>query len=378
MIHTFAKRLGVFSFVGALLLACGELGGAGGGGGAGSVLGNLACPELQGGAMNATFEADAKANATIRVFVTASGDLQAVAAKAEAEVGAACERMGKDLGVPAEQMAPRENQGRVAAACSAVSARMDAILRTGVSASVKADVTPPRCEVHADAEASCKGVCNVNVDPGYIKAHCEPGHLYGKCEGTCSGKCAGTCNGECQGQCAGQGQASGGGAAASGQCAGQCNGTCKGTCSADCHGACTVDIKEPKCDVAVKGPSADARCEGSCKAHAELTAQCTPAKVNVHATVNTGEMGKLIATLQANLPALITAEIAYGRRIAGDVQVLVQTGSELPSAFGQLTGHAAACIAAAANATVSAQASLHVSIQASASLSAKAGASGGV
>jgi hypothetical protein len=97
----------------------------------------------------------------------------------------------------------------------------------------------------------------------------------------------------------------------------------------------------------------------------------------VHAQVNTGDMGKLVATLQANLPALVRAEIAYGARIAGDVRMLVQTGSELPNAFGQLTGHAAACLGAAANACVSAQASLSVSVQASASISAKAGASGG-
>ncbi len=376
MMRTLARYLGSCVLVGSVVVACGEFG-AGGPGAAGA-LGNFACPELQGGAMNATFEADARANATIRAFVTASGDLQGIAAKAEAEVGAACERMGHDLGVPPEQMAPRQNEGRVAAACNAVSAKIDAILHTGVSASLKADVTPPKCEVHAEAEAQCKGACAVNVDPGYVKAHCEPGHLYGRCEGTCSGQCAGTCNGECQGQCAGQGQAGAGGAAAAGHCAGQCNGTCKGTCSADCHGACTVDFKEPKCDVAVKAPSADGHCEGSCKAHAELTAHCTEARVVVHAAVNTGEMGKLIATLQANLPALITAEIAYGRRIAGDVQVLVQSGSELPNALGQLTAHAGACVAAAANATVSAQASLRVSVQASASLSAKAGASGGV
>ena len=30
------------------------------------------------------------------------------------------------------------------------------------------------------------------------------------------------------------------------------------------------------------------------------------------------EMGALVATLRANLPALITAEIAYGKRIGGD------------------------------------------------------------
>jgi hypothetical protein len=89
-------------------------------------------------------------------------------------------------------------------------------------------------------------------------------------------------------------------------------------------------------------------------------------------------MGRLAATLGANLPVLVRAEVVYGQRIAGDVQVLVQNGSELPNAFGELTGHAAACLGAAANACLSAQASLRVSVQASASITARAGASGGV
>ena len=378
------KHVGAAGAVACILIACGPegFGGGGGGGGAANVLGNLACPELQGGAMNATFDADVKANATIRAFVTASGDLATVAARVEGEVGAACERMGKDLGVTAEQMAPKGKESRLAAACNAVSAKMDAILKTGASASLKADFTPPQCKVSADAEASCKGQCNVSVDPGYVKANCQPGHLYGKCDGVCGGQCGGTCNGECQGECQGQGQAkaSGGAAAggASGQCAGQCKGTCKGTCTADCHASCSVDFKEPKCDVAMKAPSADGRCDGSCKAHADITAQCSEPKVKVVGNVNTGEMPKLIATLEANLPALVKAEVAYGKRIAANIDTLVQTGAELPNAMGHVAGHATACVAAAANACLSAQASLRVSVQASASVSAKAGASGGV
>lgn len=373
--RTTVKRAGVVGLVGFVVAACGgELGGLGGGG---NLLGNLTCPELGGGAMNANFDADAKANATIRAFVTAAGDLQSVAVKAEAEVGAACERMARDLGIAPEQLAPRQGQNRVAAACAAVSARMDAILRAGASASIKAQATPPQCRVSADVEATCKGQCAVSVDPGYIRAHCQPGHLYGRCSATCTGQCNGTCSGECQGECAGQGQAAGGGAHASGQCAGQCKGTCKGTCSADCHGNCSVEFQEPKCDIAVQAPSASGHCEGSCKAHADLTAQCTPPSVQIQASVETGEIGKLVATLRANLPALIAVEVAYGQRIAGDVQILVQAGAELPRAFGHITGHAGACVAAAANAVLSAQASIHVSVQASASVSGKVGAHGG-
>ena len=371
--RTISRRAGAVGFATCLVAACGgELGGLGGAGG--TVLGNLACPELVGGAMNASFDADAKANATMRAFVTAAGDLQSIAARAEVEVGGACERMGRDLGITPAQMAPRQGQNRVAAACAAVSAKMDAILHAGGSASIKAQATPPQCRVSADVEASCRAQCNASVDPGSIKAHCQPGHLYGRCEGTCSGQCTGTCNGECQGECVGQGQASGGGANAAGRCAGQCKGTCKGNCSADCHGNCNVEFKEPKCDIAVQGPSASGHCEGSCKAHADLTAQCTPPRVQIQASVEAGELGQLVATLRANLPALIEAEVAYGARIATDIQILVQAGAELPRALGQISAHAGACVAAAANAVLSAQASIHVSVQASASISAKAGA----
>ena len=88
-------------------------------------------------------------------------------------------------------------------------------------------------------------------------------------------------------------------------------------------------------------------------------------------------MGKLVATLRANLPALVTTEMAYGARIGADVQTLVRTGAELPQAFGQISAHAGACVAAAANACLSAQASIRVSVQASASISGKAGVHGG-
>jgi len=124
----------------------------------------------------------------------------------------------------------------------------------------------------------------------------------------------------------------------------------------------------------MQGPSADARCDGSCKAHANFTAQCTPAQVRVSASANTQEMAALTATLTANLPPLLTAQLAYGARIASDVDAVVRVGAELPNALGQITEHAAACVGAAANACVQAQASLRVSVSVSASVSAKAGA----
>jgi hypothetical protein len=126
----------------------------------------------------------------------------------------------------------------------------------------------------------------------------------------------------------------------------------------------------------VKPPSASADCHASCKAHAELKAQCTEASVKITASASAGEIGKLVATLEAHLPALIKAEIVYGKRLAGDISALVKVSSKLPSVMAKAGVHAAACVGASAEACVHAQASINVSVHASANVSGKAGAGG--
>jgi hypothetical protein len=329
--------------------------------------GNLACPELSGGAANAKFSAEAKGQATIKAFVTASGDLSRLAVQIEEEVAAACVRIGTDLGIPAEQLAPRQgNGGKAEGACTPVAARIDAILQEGVSARIDAKVTPPECRVEASAYASCAGECQANVDPGYVVAHCEPGKLSGTCEGKCVGACEGTCTGSCAGNCSARN--------AAGQCAGACDGTCEGRCDATCHARCEGTWQAPRCEADVKGPSVDAKCEASCKAEADFRAQCSEARVELSSSVNTGQMPQLIATLSRNLPILVRAQIAYGKRLAGSIQTLVEVGADMPKAVADATTKGVACMAAAANATVSAQASIQVSVRASASVSAKANA----
>ncbi|GAC1520614.1 MAG: hypothetical protein NVS3B10_21860 [Polyangiales bacterium] len=323
------------------------------------------CPELKSGAGSAEFTADAKANLTIRAFVDAAGELSALSEKIEAEVTAACIGIGHDLGVSdAEMKDVGGDGGKAAGACRAASAKIDAILTAGASAQLSAKVTPPVCKVEANAEASCAGKCDVEFDPGYVIAHCEPAQLSGSCEGTCSGACDGTCNGDCEGTCAAKD--------ASGKCAGKCDGTCHGKCEATCHAKCEGTWKAPKCQTQVKAPSANANCEASCKAHAELKAECTPAKVEIVASVTGGEMAKLVETLTVHLPILIKAELVYGKRLAGAIETLVKVSAELPSAMGNAGLHAAACLGASAQATVKAQASIHVSVEASASVSGKA------
>jgi len=330
-------------------------------------LDRAACPEL-GGAASGSYSDDVKANATIRAFVQASGDLFVLSQQAENEVTNACLRMGADLGVPAAQMQPRDGSpgARVNAACGAVDARIGAILQQGASAQLRATVSPPDCQVRADAYAQCAGQCNVNVDPGYIVATCQPGHLSGTCAGTCNGECNGTCHGNCAGGCSARG--------AQGECEGQCSGTCQGRCDATCHAQCQGTWQAPQCDVDARAPQAEAKCAASCKAHAEVTAQCTPARVSVVAAANFGDIPRLVATLNANLPVLVTTYLAFGRRLGADVEALVAAGADLPQVVGQAAAHGVACMAASVSAVASARASLTVSVQASASISGKAGA----
>lgn len=350
------QRVAATAFTMMSVSACAGLGGMGGD------MDGLACPELRGGALGASFTSDVKANATLRAFVQASADLSEVSAKAEAEVSSACTKMGRDLGLSDEQM----GEG-TAAKCNALNAKIDAIL--GAGATVKATFTPPQCTASAEAHAECSGQCSGSVDPGAIIARCDPAQLSGTCEGTCGGSCEGTCKGDCQGECAARD--------AGGRCTGQCKGTCRGECSGSCHTTCQGTWKAPRCEGSISGPSANVKCNTSCQARAELTAKCTEPKINVVASANTGEMAKLVATLEANLPVLIRAQFAYGKRVADNVQALVQVGADLPGVLGQAGVHALACVAASASAVANAQASISVSVKASASVSGKAGAHGG-
>ncbi|HEY8042238.1 MAG TPA: hypothetical protein VIF15_20690 [Polyangiaceae bacterium] len=347
--------------VGAAVTSCEALGPLGG------PLEAAACPELRGGAMGASFTADAKANGTIRAFVQASSDLRDVSAAMEAQVADACMRMGLDLGIPPAQMAPQQGAGgRAQGACAPVSARIDQILRAAGNATLAVSYTPPECRFAADAYAQCAAQCNVSVDPGQIVARCQPGQLSGYCQGTCTGSCDGVCNGNCQGTCSSRN--------AQGQCAGNCNGTCQGQCSATCHAQCQGQWQAPRCNVDARAPSADAKCDASCKAHAEITATCSPARVAVQATAQAQYLAALVATLQANMPALITAEIGYGKRLAADIDALVTVAGGLSQVIGDAGAHAMACVGAAGSEIVQAQASIRVSVSVSASVTGRVGA----
>jgi hypothetical protein len=343
-------------------------GGGGGGGGLLGALGGAACPELAGGgsALRGNFTGEAGLNAKIGAFVQAAKDLVALSGRMDAEITSACQRMGSDLGVPAEKMQPAQGVAASTAACNAVSAEIGAALKGG--ASLKASFTPPKCEVNAAAQAGCEGQCKVDVSPAEIVAKCDPGKLSGQCKGTCKGQCDGTCNGTCQGECSVKD--------ASGKCAGQCKGTCQGSCSATCHASCQGEWQAPKCEGSVTGPKVDADCKASCNASAKITAQCSKPALDIQASANAEALGKVISTLRANLPVLVTAQFKIGKEIAGDLQTLVRIGGSLRGELKGAGGKAMACVTAAASAVASASVSVNVSFKASASVSGKAGVGG--
>lgn len=330
----------------------------------------MACPQLSGGGdpLTAHYSANVRANADVGAFVASSKDLVEVSMQIEGEAAEACRRMGRDLGVPEQQMHPSQDQagGEAQAACGALRARIDGILQAGMG--VQVSVRPPACTADVQAHAQCSGACNAQVDPGQVIAQCEPGRLSGHCSGTCQGSCDGSCQGQCDGQCSVRN--------ASGQCAGRCSGTCHGSCDTTCHAQCQGQWQMPHCDAQIRAPQASAECQASCNARADIRAQCVPAQVMVQSTASTQDMARLAATLQANLPMLLHAELALGKRLVNTAEMMVSVGANLPNVIGQAGAEAAACVAAAANASATASARIHVSVQASASVSGRVGAGG--
>jgi hypothetical protein len=328
-----------------------------------------ACPEMSPNvnAVRTKYSEDERANVKLRAFIQSAKDLALIASQAENAAAEACTRMGTDLGLPPAQLAPSTEPGRKAEApCNAVAAAIDSILRSGLQ--IRVSATPPACQANGQAYAECSGTCQVDVDPGRIVATCEPAKLSGYCQGTCNGRCEGRCGGQCRGQCS---QVD-----AQGRCVGQCNGECSGSCDATCHASCNGTWQAPRCEGSVQGPSADAECDASCRAHASFSASCTPAVVQVEPSANTELAMRLATTLRNNLPTLLHAQIAFGRRVLADAEVLGQVGANLPNILGQAGAHALACVGASAQATANATFSLKVSVQASANVSGRVGVGG--
>jgi hypothetical protein len=198
-----------------------------------------------------------------------------------------------------------------------------------------------------------------------VVANCQPGRISGYCQGNCMGRCDGRCAGQCNGQCNARD--------AAGNCIGQCQGECRGRCDATCHANCQGQWQAPRCEAWARPPAADADCAGSCRAHAEANASCTQPVVQVQASQNAQAAMALAATLQANLPKLLYAQIALGQRLITEIDTVVGIAQRLPRVVGQAGAHALGCIAAATDASVSASISVKVTVQSSRSVSGRFG-----
>jgi len=388
----------------AMALGCGD--GAGGLGGEGS----------SGGEMSSACSGDFGANASaqkLEAFLGATAAFTGQAAELERSLVDACHRMGEQLGIPADQMAPQGNTPAVKAACQPVAAKIRADLsELRAQAHLRIDIvaTPPVCEVRVDAYANCAANCQVNVDPGSVHVECEGGELRGgctgsctgscaaeasghcdaSCEGTCSGGCSGDCNGVCEGECAARN--------AEGQCTGRCSGTCRGTCSAgcsgscegkcvahasascsgECRGQCSVAFTEPRCTGEVRPPQMSAECKASCDARLNAEAECKPGEARVTITGNvSGDAEQKLNRLRAAIEGSFGTILAVAKkleRLAAAGGAMIRTAGDIPGAITSLGLQATSCASQAAAALPRAAGSISVSVEVSASMSTSAGA----
>jgi len=257
------------------------------------------------------------------------------------------------------------------------------------------------CDAMCNASATCEGSVNVQANcQGSCEADCtgmcSPGMLpsvtcNGSCSGTCMGTCmggtmmGGMCSGKCMGKCMGTCAIDPGSPI---KCEGSCMGKCSGSCKLDanamvncgamvnCKGGCSVMYKSPSCEAKLNPPmcNIDAHCEAGCQSHAEVNAMCTPPTVSLECQGTTmGDIPKLIATLEKNLPAIVSAVISQGKLALDAAGAVVNATGAVVANVGNLTGKAIACATVAAQASVKASASVNVSVMASASVSGSAG-----
>ncbi|HEY4122112.1 MAG TPA: hypothetical protein VGM56_29800, partial [Byssovorax sp.] len=137
-------------------------------------------------------------------------------------------------------------------------------------------------------------------------------------------------------------------------------------------------VAQSQCGNACNVNPGDAECAASCRAHGEIYATCTPALIMVAPQTPNALSLRLSATLSANLPALLHAELALGRRLGGAVGTVSQVGSALPGLVGQAGGAMALGCVTAGQAQVNAASwQLQATVRASALVTNRVGATSG-
>jgi hypothetical protein len=332
----------------------------------------LCCSEFKVGA---TLGAEISGTAQGQVAAQAIADVAGIASVAVDDLTTACRAIAQDLDAPKDEQEKAESladrRARLGAWCKLA---VDAIASVKATAggTLRIEAQPPKCEASIRAKASCQakcsanGKCDIKQTPpkcsGSLQIACK-GECKAKagakltCEGKCTGECKGSCttsggvsvkcNGKCEGTCSADAQGNGNGLNAQGECAGfckgtctmnasapavQCEGSCKGECSASCTGTaelavkcdgdCAVDYEPISCEGGKLegGCEVDAKCDASCDASVKAKAQCSPPSVAVvfDGAANAQAAGKLVATLEANLPLVL----AFRARLDGMGEII--------------------------------------------------------
>ncbi len=343
------------------------------------------CPEFQvGGTVNASADVDVR----VRSFMQACSDLGGVAQTAKSAVMTACAGIATDLGAQDTWTAIGDRDDAISnasgtGACDAAKAKIQAIMSADAKAGFALVVSRPPCHPDFDAEASCEASCQAQqkCDPGTVETRCDPGKLsvlcqsncsaQGCCEGTASAKanCEGSCEAECDGQCSGtctdgSGHQTMNDPNCHGKCSAHCSGTCSGRCTIDatagvqcgtnvtCEGGCSGTFTQPTCETVVNPPTCtiDATCLGSCQAESVAHAVCDPPTVTLEAdTTVSADIGKLVATINKNLPPLIATAEREAHFAATLVTNVSASGQAVLQASGDLNGKSLACATAAAS-----------------------------
>lgn len=331
-----------------------------------------------------------QAAARIEAFLAAASSLDTSARALERDTLAACQRMGRALGMAESELAGTGQDG-MRQVCSAVNQRFRGEIQALRSANVQITLMarPPQCQVSVDAYARCAASCEVNVDPGSIEIQCQGGEIRGQCSATCTGSCSvevhaacsGTCEGACEGSCAVRN--------ADGSCNGQCSGTCHGqcvaqaqaSCSGECRGGCSVEFQRPYCATQVQPASVSAECDAACDAHVEAQATCQPGEiyVSVTGTANgdlAGRLERVRMAAREGLSSIVDLRVR-AQRLAANAAAVVRLFPGAAQGAIRVSATAASCMATAATGVVQSMASVQVSVQVNVEVSASVSGSAG-
>jgi hypothetical protein len=376
------------------------------------------CDELKTGDFSSLkLDGDASVQGKVKGFLGAVFSVQNASVELEASLMSACATLGQEIGLSEDEVKADPGDGKGAEKiCSAVSAKIDSILKAKADAKLTIEVAPPTCHVPVEAAVKCFEGCGAAISPAEFSASCKGGEIAGKCDaeckgsctveagGSCTGSCSASCEGSCDvnfsGTCGGKCKGTCDGKKSKGKCAGtcegscdaqasgSCGGTCSGTCSASCEmkaqascegtcsGGCSVEVKEPSCTGSFEPPSVDATCQLDCAGKLQAQVTCTEPSLKVAVSGKVDEeFTAFVKALRKSLPEIAKLQLGTGKRVAVLGEGVVSAGAGLSDVGAKAGAKAVACISEAVKVAANASASIDVSVKASASVSASASGS---